>query len=222
MQYKSSVRVFKSDFLEKFTHVHPIIPLLVWGPVVLSCSYVSLIINLIPPSVFLVVGLVGFFSWTLAEYLLHRYLFHFERDTPLGRRMHFLLHGIHHEDPQDPTRLVMPPLLAIPIGASLFLIFRTVLGPVWTYPFYAFFIFGYLCYDYMHYAHHHFSPRSRVGIRLKKNHMNHHYVETDAFWGVSSPIWDYVFGTAGSTKPPKKVEPISRGSARTGRADPIV
>ena len=228
MEHKSSVRVFENEFLEKFTHVHPIIPLMVWAPVVVACAYASLSVDGLSVSSYLSVGLLGFFSWTFVEYLLHRYLFHFESETAFGQRIHFLVHGIHHVDPQDPTRLVMPPLLGIPIASCLFLIFRLSLGPVWVYPYFSFFLVGYLCYDYTHFALHHFKPRTRLGIWLKKNHMSHHYIQPNAHWGVSSPLWDFVFGTLDRPVARKqsslssKDERIRAGSATgNGQADPI-
>ncbi|MGZ3688162.1 MAG: sterol desaturase family protein, partial [Bdellovibrionota bacterium] len=74
-------------------------------------------------------------------------------------------------------------------------IVRPILGPIYWQPFYAFFIIGYLTYDYIHYSVHHFRPRTAVGKRLKQLHMNHHFVSHEALWGVSSPLWDVIFRT---------------------------
>ena len=96
----------------------------------------------------------------------------------------------------------MPPVAAMILACVLYSIFRVFLGPTFVEPFFAFFLIGYLCYDYIHYAVHHFTPRTRVGKMLKQSHMNHHFVSHDSRWGVSSPFWDYVFGTL---EEPKRV-----------------
>jgi sterol desaturase/sphingolipid hydroxylase (fatty acid hydroxylase superfamily) len=190
--YKS-VRIFKSDRMEKLTHVHPLIPLILWGPFVLFFLYrATENLNL------LVVGSVfafGVLSWTLTEYLMHRFVFHFHPEGKIQERIQFLIHGIHHLDPVDPTRLVMPPIMSISFGIMLFLIFRSFLGAVYIDPFFSGFLLGYLGYDYIHYSVHHFQPRTRFGKQLKQSHMQHHFMTHNARWGVSSPLWDHVFGT---------------------------
>jgi len=193
-QYKS-IRVFKNPILEKFTHVDPAVPLLFWGPVVVWMIWRSIRIHELPAHQVLAIGLFGFFIWTLAEYVLHRFVFHYVFESSIGQRIHFLIHGIHHEDPIDPTRLVMPPVAAVILAYPLFLASRWVFGPAWCEPFFAFFLIGYLCYDYIHFYVHHFMPTSRIGKFLKQSHMLHHYVDPQSRWGVSSPFWDYVFGT---------------------------
>ncbi len=201
---KESIRVFKSDFLEKFTHVHPITPLVMWVPFIGWLIWRSFAIHSIPVTTFALLGFMGFFVWTLSEYVLHRYVFHIPKTSPLKERIYFIIHGLHHDDPNDATRLVMPPVPAIVLAISLYYIFRPFLGAVHVEPFFAFFLIGYLCYDYTHYAIHHFTPRTRFGKYVKYHHMQHHFVTPNARWGVSSPVWDYVFGTLDSTAPQKK------------------
>jgi sterol desaturase/sphingolipid hydroxylase (fatty acid hydroxylase superfamily) len=120
---------------------------------------------------------------------------------PVRRRLQFMIHGLHHDDPGDPSRLVLPPV-ATGIGAVVFYTaFRLVVGPVWAEPLFAFFAVGYLLYDYIHWASHRLALGTAVGRALKRNHMLHHYATPDARWGVSSPVWDYVFGTTGDSMP---------------------
>jgi len=150
-------------------------------------------------------GFAGFFLWTLVEYLLHRFVFHYESEGQLGQRIHFLIHGLHHNDPIDPTRLVMPPVASLILAVIFYSAFQCVLGPVFVEPFFAFFLIGYLCYDYIHFAVHHFTPRTRLGKFLKQSHMQHHYVNPNIHLGVSSPLWDYVFGTMEDLKDKERV-----------------
>jgi sterol desaturase/sphingolipid hydroxylase (fatty acid hydroxylase superfamily) len=198
-KYKS-IRIFESDTLEKLTHVRPIVPLVVWVPIVAYFAYISFSEDHLALTSVVVWMAAGLFIWTLAEYLLHRYVFHLPGDTPFKERLQFIIHGLHHDDPNDPTRLVMPPAASLILGAMLFSIFRAVLGGVYVDPFFAGFLIGYLCYDYTHYAIHHFTPRTRFGKMVKQNHMAHHFIGHETRWGVSSPVWDYVFGTMEEVK----------------------
>jgi sterol desaturase/sphingolipid hydroxylase (fatty acid hydroxylase superfamily) len=126
--------------------------------------------------------------------MIHRWAFHIEPTTDLGKRVHFLVHGIHHDYPRDSTRLVMPLLVSIPLAMAFYALFAAVLGPFHNALFGGF-IFGYVAYDSIHYATHHFPMTSRIGRFLKEYHMKHHYVDDHTGFGVSSPLWDIVFRT---------------------------
>jgi sterol desaturase/sphingolipid hydroxylase (fatty acid hydroxylase superfamily) len=195
-----SPRMFEADWMEWFSHVHPATPALLWGPLISWLLWRSVAVHSLSIPMILALGFSGFFVWTLAEYLLHRFIFHYEHDSWLGRRMHFILHGVHHEAPTDATRLVMPPFAAVCLALILYIVFRALLGPAYVEPFFALFLVGYLCYDYIHYYVHRFIPRGPIGRFLKQSHMQHHYVSPNSRWGVSSPLWDYVFGTYDSEK----------------------
>lgn len=198
-----NIRLFKSDFLEKQTHVDPIVPALLWVPIVSYFLWRSVAVHGFGFSGMLSMAILGILVWTLTEYCLHRYVFHFKPRNAIEERLVFLFHGIHHDDPNDATRLVMPPLPGILIASVFYLLFRLLLGPVWVEPFFAFFLIGYLCYDYIHYYTHHFKPKTAIGKYIKQNHMDHHFRHHEALWGVSSPLWDFVFGTYVSRKSPK-------------------
>ncbi len=197
-QHKS-IRVFKSDFLERFTHVHPILPLVIWAPVVTYLLWRSFAVDHLGIFQIFALGGAGFLLWTLAEYLLHRFVFHFYAETPFEKRLQFMIHGLHHDDATDATRLVMPPAASIAFSFLFFGLFKVVFGAIshvtFMDPFFALFIAGYLCYDYIHFGVHFFKPRTRIGKFLKQSHMKHHFVSPGSRWGVSSPLWDFVFGT---------------------------
>ena len=102
------IRLFESDFLEFFSHVSPIAVLVIWLPVVGYFIYQAVAVE-DQPFYFLPTGLLGgLFLWTFAEYILHRFLFHFPAKNAWQERVAFLFHGIHHEQPRVKTRLVMP------------------------------------------------------------------------------------------------------------------
>ena len=194
------IRLFKSDFLEFFTHISPVTILVIWTPIVAICLYLSIIH---PDSNFISVFfgiLIGLFVWTFSEYVLHRFVFHFKPKNNWQEKLAFLFHGVHHAQPKDKTRLVMPPAVSIPL-ASIFLglfyvVFYVVLNADrWMFSTFAGFLIGYLIYDLMHYATHHFPMRKGIWKKLKRFHMQHHYKYPNQLFGVSSPIWDYVFAT---------------------------
>ncbi len=196
------IRLFKSDFMEFFSHISPITILIIWLPVV-AFFLVRAILQAPAGGFpwFIPAGfVVGLFLWTISEYLLHRFVFHFPPKTPRMERITFLFHGVHHAQPQCKTRLVMPPVVAIPLAAifyGLFVLLWSVVFslPQWVGPTFAGFLVGYLIYDLMHYATHHFPMRSGYLKYIKRYHMQHHYKTPNARYGVSSPLWDKVFKT---------------------------
>ena len=148
--------------------------------------------------------MLGLFLWTLLEYTLHRFLFHMPPRTPTMEKISYLFHGIHHVQPQIKTRLVMPPIVTIPLALVFYQLYSLVVGnwlaaPQWVDALFGGFIVGYVCYDMIHYATHHFPMRSGAAKYLKRYHMQHHYKDPDTRFGVSSPIWDWVFRTQGGS-----------------------
>jgi sterol desaturase/sphingolipid hydroxylase (fatty acid hydroxylase superfamily) len=192
---EQSVRLFRNDFLESLTHVHPIVPLLFWGPVSTYLLWRSFGVHGLTPAEVLAIGAVGLVVWTLTEYCLHRFVFHYSAKSRVGKYLVFLFHGVHHAAPRDKTRLVMPPAGAVIVMALLYQVFRLAVPAPWIEPFGAFFIIGYLVYDYIHYATHHFAMRTPFLHFLKVYHLQHHYGAKGLRYGVSSPLWDRVFGT---------------------------
>src|SRR5206468_3358946 len=77
-----TVRMFETDFMEFFSRVHPAIPLILYLPVVGYMLYVSLGRQNLPTFAVTGLFLLGVLLWTLLEYLIHRYIFHYERNTP--------------------------------------------------------------------------------------------------------------------------------------------
>jgi len=192
------IRLFKSDALEFFTHISPVTVVVIWLPVALV--FFALGALSAPGWVQLAGFVVGLFLWTLAEYTLHRFVFHFHPMNPTQERIIFLFHGVHHTQPQCKTRLVMPPVVSIPMAllfyGLFYLILDVLLGqPLWIAPFMAGFIIGYLVYDLTHYATHHFPMRWGFLKFLRRYHLQHHYKTPEQRFGVSSPLWDWVFGT---------------------------
>jgi sterol desaturase/sphingolipid hydroxylase (fatty acid hydroxylase superfamily) len=196
------IRLFKSDFLEFFTHVHPAVVLLIWLPVALG-FLINAIVSVAPGTSawHIPVGfLLGLIVWTFTEYIMHRFVFHFHPSQPWAQKIFFMFHGVHHAQPQCKTRLVMPPAASVPMAlifiAFFYVLVGVVLGlPQWVSPLMAGFTLGYLAYDMTHYATHHLPMHGRAMKYLKRYHMLHHFKTPDQRYGVSSPVWDVVFHT---------------------------
>ena len=191
---EKTVRLYQHPLLEWLSRIHPAVPILLWGPVALGLIYWGYREGIpVLPTLGLAVG--GFFFWTLAEYFLHRVVFHWEPKSVAMRRFYYPMHRLHH-DVQEWDRLVTPPLMSVPFWLLFFWLFYVVLGEPWLFPFAGGFTIGYLAYDYVHYMTHFGRPKSRFGRTLRQRHLAHHFGGDDVWFGVSSQIWDYVFGTA--------------------------
>lgn len=188
-----SPRIFDNPLLDRLSRVDHRVPILCYGPIALVLAALSLVRGGIAPTIAGVIG--GYVLWTLLEYFGHRYIFHFEMKSKLGARLHFLIHGVHHDYPSDPLRLVMPLLMSAPIMALAALAIFAAAGGL-ALPILAGFIAGYIAYDTLHYYVHHNEPRTAIGRLLKRKHMLHHFRDGGTCFGVSAPWWDYVFGTA--------------------------
>jgi dihydroceramide fatty acyl 2-hydroxylase len=195
----ASPPLFKSRFLDFFSRIHPAVPALIYVPAVVALIVLGANDGLGPVELPLLV-IAGVVIWTVSEYWLHRKVFHWNPDHPIGRRLHFIIHGVHHDHPNDKMRLVMPPGASIPLAALFFAVFWLIFGLPTGLPLFAGFLIGYLIYDYMHYYLHHFVPKSNFGKRLREHHMRHHFQDHRYGFGVSTPFWDAVFRTLPRTR----------------------
>jgi sterol desaturase/sphingolipid hydroxylase (fatty acid hydroxylase superfamily) len=190
-----TVRMFKNNFLEACSRVHPAVPIIIYVPVICYFLYRSIAIMTLPGGRIGVLILLGISVWTLTEYVLHRFIFHYKPKTSFGQRIHFIFHGVHHDYPSDSRRLVMPPSISVPLALLFYFLFESMFGKGLVAPFFIGFLLGYLFYDMTHYAVHHFNIHNKFWLALKKHHMRHHFQDADKGYGVSSPVWDYVVGT---------------------------
>ena len=132
--------------------------------------------------------------------MVHRFLYHLPTVYEEGK-VPYALHGIHHKYPKDKKRLVMPPVLSVVLAAIILGINYFLIGENGL-PFTAGFLFGYAGYLTVHYIVHRFKPPKNFFKELWVHHSIHHYQDDTKAYGVSSPLWDYVFGTM----PDKKVK----------------
>src|SRR4051795_105570 len=198
---RASPPMFESRLLDACSRVHPSVPVILFGPAI--AILFALGIERVGIAAALLWAVGGYLLWTLTEYWMHRLVFHFEPEHGIGARLHWIIHGVHHDHPNDPLRLVMPPSVSVPLAFVFYLGFVAVVGKPDAYLFAAGFLAGYLNYDMTHFHVHHHKPRTPFGRYLRELHMRHHFQDDTRGFGVSAPFWDYVFRT-----------PLVRGTRR--------
>ncbi len=191
---KGTKQLFKNPILEKLSRTHISVPLAIfflYSSVLLYWSVTHTSLNAITT-----VGLfgLGVIAFTWVEYITHRHLFHMQTYTRLRAKLQYTLHGVHHEFPKDKDRLAMPPLLSITIATVLLLLLRLVIGD-FVFAFLPGFLVGYAAYLSVHYMVHAYQPPKNFLKVLWINHSIHHYKDGEIVFGVSSPLWDYIYGT---------------------------
>jgi sterol desaturase/sphingolipid hydroxylase (fatty acid hydroxylase superfamily) len=189
-----SAILFDSPLLERISRTHISIPIMMF----LGLSGVSLFYAVTSTDIsvgfgFLVL-IVGYFVFTFVEYMMHKHFFHMEPDTPVKDKLQYSVHGVHHDYPRDKDRLAMPPFVSAAYAAIFYLIFRLIMGDYALY-FLPGFLIGYASYLGVHYIVHAFSPPKNFLKVLWVNHAIHHYKDPDMAFGVSTPLWDIIFGT---------------------------
>ena len=201
---RDSPRMFDSPLLDRMSRVHPAVVPLIFVPTIAILA-VAAWPGMQPRWTFFAWAAGGWFFWTLTEYWMHRVVFHFEPEKGIGARVHWIIHGVHHDHPNDPMRLVMPPSASIPLARGFCLLFVFSLGVDSGLAFGSGFLLGYLIYDMTHYHMHHHIPTTSLGKKMRELHMRHHFQDDSCGYGVSAPFWDVVFRTSlrAKSKPPK-------------------
>jgi dihydroceramide fatty acyl 2-hydroxylase len=191
---RASPRMFESGALDRLSRVHHLVPVAIFVPAIAVLA--ALALDREAAAVAVAWTAAGWLFWTFSEYWIHRLVFHFEPDQGPGARLHWIVHGVHHDHPNDPLRLVMPPSVSVPLASAYVAAFIVVLGPAAGFALGAGFLAGYLAYDMLHYHLHHGQPRTSLGRRLRELHMRHHFQDDSRGFGISAPFWDNVFRTA--------------------------
>lgn len=200
---KGQARLFESEYLEMLTKTHPLV---IWGMYIPIIGYMLYHAGAhLGFSVLFIAGifLTGGFSWTLFEYVAHRFVFHLVSENPRMQKFAYILHGNHHHFPRDRQRLFMPPIPSLILASAIFGMQYLMLRE-YTYIFFPGFMLGYLMYGTMHYAIHAWNPPFKWMKPLWRNHHLHHYKNEHNGFGVSTTIWDHVFGTMFDLKKEKE------------------
>jgi sterol desaturase/sphingolipid hydroxylase (fatty acid hydroxylase superfamily) len=193
---REGIRIFRSDFVERwFSKAHPVMPIVWTGPFIAWGLHRGLVQGRTQPLETLGLILLGILLWTLVEYVLHRWIFHWQPPGDGGKMWSFMVHGYHHEFPDDRMRLVAPPLMLVFFGIIVWTIYAAVFGSDRFIQVFAGTCMGYVAYDWIHYYTHHFHPKRGLGRWLQQYHLRHHFQEDGMRYGISSPLWDLLFGT---------------------------
>jgi len=199
---KGQAQLFKNRYLELLTKAHPLV---IWGmyiPVIFFLTRHATTLNYSTGRIVLTF-LAGMFFWTFFEYIMHRFIFHWVSDSPKAQRIIYVMHGNHHHYPRDKERLFMPPVPSIILASAIFGIMYLVMRNN-VFMFFPGFILGYLLYGTMHYAIHAWNPPFKWMKPLWRNHHLHHYKDEHHGFGVSTTLWDRVFGTMFDLKKEKE------------------
>ncbi|MCB0510006.1 MAG: sterol desaturase family protein [Chitinophagales bacterium] len=194
-----SPKLFDNPFFDFFSRVPFYVPLIIFIPLITYYSYLSFSEKATTVLQFAMSALIGAFLWTIAEYLIHRFVFHAHPKSNWAKKIHYTFHGIHHDYPQDSLRLVMPPAVSLPLALFFYWLFYWIMAPLdmlqFHYAYYVGFVAAYLFYDMMHYASHHVAMSNPYFKMIKEHHMKHHYKNPDEGFGFTSKVWDRVFST---------------------------
>lgn len=200
---KGQAQIFQNPYLELLTKTHP---LFIWGmytPVMIGFPYYAINKLGIKPTFAIGILFGGMFFWTFFEYIAHRFIFHWISENEKAKRVVYVLHGNHHEYPRDRERLFMPPIPSLIISALIFGLMFLMMQQ-FVFVFFPGFIFGYLLYASMHYAIHAWNPPFKWMKPLWRNHHLHHYKDEEKGFGVSTTLWDRIFGTMFDLKKEKE------------------
>jgi sterol desaturase/sphingolipid hydroxylase (fatty acid hydroxylase superfamily) len=193
---RAGIRIFRSDVMERwFSKAHPVMPIVWTGPFIVFGWYRGLTGGHGGLPVTLGLFLGGVMLWSLLEYGLHRFVFHWQPKGTTGKLFSFMIHGYHHEFPDDKMRLVAPPLMLFTLGTVVGMLYRLIFGPAYWAQVFGGTAAGYVAYDWMHYYAHHFHPKRGIGSFIRRYHLMHHFQEGRKRYGISSPLWDLLFGT---------------------------
>lgn len=191
---KGQAQLFNNRFLEMLTKTHPLV---IWGmylPVFVGMPWYAALKFGYAGWRVAATYIAGMFFWTFFEYVMHRWIFHMIAESPRAQKFIYVMHGNHHHYPRDKERLFMPPIPSLLIAGSIFGIMYLLIGHN-AFLFFPGFILGYLMYGSMHYAIHAWNPPFKWMKPLWRNHHLHHYKDEGKGYGVSTTIWDRVFGT---------------------------
>lgn len=186
--------MFDNPVLEKLTRTHIAVPISIFVIAAIALATYAFIYTDLPSIRIAVLFLSGLLAFSLVEYVMHRYLFHMSTHTRRREKLQYTFHGVHHEFPKDKGRLAMPPIISVLLASSILGLFYLLMQEA-AFAFFPGFILGYAAYLFVHYIVHAYQPPKNLFKVLWINHAVHHYKDQTKAYGVSSPLWDYVFQT---------------------------
>jgi sterol desaturase/sphingolipid hydroxylase (fatty acid hydroxylase superfamily) len=198
-QPKGTQQLFANPILEKLTRTHIAIPIAIFILYAIALCIWNVQYAALPAATTVVLFFGGWLTFTWVEYQVHRHIFHLSTYTEWRKNFQYMVHGVHHQYPKDKDRLAMPPLLSITITTILLILLKLILGD-YVFAFLPGFLVGYAFYLLIHFIVHVHRPPHNIFKVLWKNHSIHHYKDGELLFGVSSPLWDYIYGTVPKRK----------------------
>lgn len=184
----------RSGMPEHLIRTHFAVPFIIFLPAAAVMLYLAVARFDIGLSAAALLLAGGALLWTLLEYLIHRFLFHFKPGGAFGERFIWLVHEGHHEDPRDTKKVTATPFVSVPVAAGFFGVTWLLLG-AYALPLMAGFFLGYLYYEFVHYAVHNFQRRIGWTNEQRKRHFRHHFKDATREFGVTTSLWDHVART---------------------------
>jgi sterol desaturase/sphingolipid hydroxylase (fatty acid hydroxylase superfamily) len=168
-------------------------PIAAYGPVAVACVVINLVGESPPAWAWFILPASGLLLWTLIEYILHSQLLH---DPPAPFRWVSVSHLDHHAAPDDATQVVTRLAFSLPLAIIIFVGLCLGFHSVgWAGLVFAGLITGYLGYEVIHYSIHQVALVRRLLRPLASHHLHHHFADSSRCFGVSTPLWDWVFRT---------------------------
>lgn len=186
--------LFSNSLLERLTRTHFLFPVILFYLLSVLMIFTSLLVTRFNFFILSALFIGGVAAFTLTEYLIHRFLFHFNARSAKEKKIQYLIHGVHHEFPKDKDRLVMPPVVSVLLAVFFFSVYWLLMKES-AFAFFSGFCFGYSTYLIIHYSVHRFKPPKNFLRILWTHHALHHYREDEGNYSVSFPFWDFVFSS---------------------------
>jgi sterol desaturase/sphingolipid hydroxylase (fatty acid hydroxylase superfamily) len=138
----------------------------------------------------------GLLTWGLYEYAVHRWVLHRVPREDGFNLPGNVTHLRHHADPNALDRLNVQFSESVPVCVVYCALAWGVTGS-WQAAVYLFtgLILGYFFYEYLDFQAHHGTSRGRLTRYFRKYHLQHHHYDATVRYGVTSPLFDYLFGT---------------------------
>ncbi len=138
------------------------------------------------------IGVVsGLFGWTLLEYIIHYPLGH----LPKGKTLVSSEHLKHHKDILYFSPRPLKIRGAVPVLAIVGLVAGYLAGVPFAVGFLLSVAAGWVTYEVLHQSIHVNGPRNWYSRWASKHHLYHHFMKPNRNHGVTTPLWDIIFGT---------------------------
>ncbi|MCC7344667.1 MAG: sterol desaturase family protein [Deltaproteobacteria bacterium] len=198
MKRTSSYQPFQHPALKLFftRFPHPWVTIAIYVPAGIALVLWSLYLETRSWQSALLWITLGVFAWTLVEYLLHRFSFHRTRGGEPWKTFHSGLHLAHHRDVEAQDLILAPPFIGFLLGPAEVLFFSVLSGGLARGLLMEVGLFlGYFLYEWVHYSAHFGPARGPLMKFWKAHHLRHHFQDPHGNFGVTTPLWDWVFRT---------------------------